>query len=1242
MECGTDRILADCPGSLPARPSEELGTAPARGLSSGSRPKRLALLTAVALSLLVGPEARAAHQFLGALGWHFFPLTAGQKICFTIYDVTDEGMPNAGGNFKLQILGPPNHFHPDVAWSPGDALKFSANGTEFTVSYGPGFTGQQWEAVIEPGDPEYAGLQGFVNVGNTFELEMVSGTLWLYGLQMEDEVPDFVVFATTSVTLSCVDPIVPLPQVAAFPEPSILAPVTPRAADALANDEDHASPPTGQFAMNVGVPVTVELLGTSPVTNPQWQLSGGTAIRDYDISSARSPGAGFVNQCEAIELLPADLSGPEEVSLYFRDTGTAQVTINAMIGADPVSATVSYDVVRDPKAESYYVTGNGTSGTGLQEGTTNVPAEQRANGLGEHQTWHDLVDALVDPGEFLRFHRGYLQKFDCWRQLFGYPCVAPYVSGPNYVPSGDGFDHLGLACSTPACDPADGSGDGIVALQRDPSGYGTIPPLPTKFTIAPVAGAKLADFADEDALATALRPHVSNVIAALDGAGDLSGAERAPADPLFWRVHRTAAEVYALWQFLRLDGEVLRVPVVPGETEAAVYFPDPDFQDVALGCPLAVIESCTPASGSMLGLGVHPVSCTLRDATLLDPLADASVVGGGTTTTVNFTVEVLEPADIMLILDDTASMQFSANDGTSNSKIDALRNAVEMFTDILGLFRSGLGDQLGGVSFKVPPGENEYASCQSSWGALLVGMDDLDSVLSQVHPAVLGMPADGIGTPILQGLVRGRGNLIFSSDPGRRRVMLMMTDGYQTTNNCTIVDGMAFKASEITPHGIELLSIGFGGSSVNGALLSDMSDFYAIADGSVDLANSFADMLAVVLDQDIVLDPQGTLGPGASQTFTLPISSQAHSATFVLNWAQATSSLDLSVRAPDGTLITPSTVAGGLTALNGSAYQALSFRFPLGGALAGNHAGNWQITASRPGGGGQEPFNLMVFGDSPLKFNPVPWTQRARTTEMRPLLVRLDGSFFEASVSAEVRLPQASLGTALANLGLSDAEVIAATPTLNADHSLLQRRVALIDSLGETTVSVSLFDDGAHGDGTAGDGLYGGEFGPLTVDGAYSVLFRAQGVVSDLPFQREARRSFYAGVGVSILDDLQIQPLSNLPGEAVRVSFRPKDSNGLLLGLGFASAINTQVVGGTLLTVEDNNDGSYAVEILLDPAAEEAQLDLSIVGTTVATHVVLPSGGISVPTLSGWMLTALTWLLMMLGVSWLWTKRGVA
>ena len=1203
------------------------------------------LLLALGLSLAHSPAANAAHQFSGDItnlpGVFFLPLTTGQKVEFTIEGVTDGGNPMVGGSFDINILDYPALVHPDVNWSPGDVVKLTINGISINIDSDSNLL------LIMSNDPLYPGLQGALTVGSTFTLEMVSGSIWLEGFNFADNAADVDLNASVSVSLLSSDPVLSLPQLGAFLVSSPAAPVPPRAADALANDEDHDSPPVGQLPLNVGVPVTIEVLGTTPLTDvndnnvsTQWQLTGGNAIRDYDISSDRSPGAGFVNQCEAVDFLPADLFATSELTTYFRDVGTAQVAISDTVNGDPASTTVTYDVVRDPKAESYRVTGSGATGTGLQQ--ANVPAEDRANVLGEHQTWHDDVEALVDPGEFLRFHRGYLQKFDCWRQLFGYPCVAPYVSGPNYVPTGDGVDHAGTACSSPNCDPPDGSGDGIVLLERDTSGYATIPPLPTEFTIAPLAGTKLADFADENALATALEPHVSNVIAALDAAGDLSVSNRAPADPLFWRVHRTAAEVFALWQFLRLDGGVLRVPVVPGETDAVVHFPDPNFQDVALGCPGGVIESCTPASGSTLALGVHPVSCTVRDATLLDPLANPAVVGGGTTTTVNFTVEVLEPADIMLVLDDTASMQFSANDGTSNSKIDALQNAVEMFSDLLGLFRSGLGDQLGVLSFKVPSGGDNSASCQFNWGTNLVGADTLDDVLSQVHPAVLGMPADGIGTPIRQGLVRAR-NLFFSSNPERRRVMLMMTDGYQTTLNCTITDGIAFKTSDIDLHDIELLSIGFGGSSVNGALLSDVSDFYESADGSVDLANSFANMLAIVLNQDIVLDPQGTLGPGQSQTFTLPITSQANTATFLLNWAQVSSSLDLLVQAPDGTIVTSSTTASGLEALGGSTYQALSFRFPLGGALAGNHAGNWSITASRPGGGGQEPFNLMVLSDSPLKFNPILPTQRVRTREMLPLLVRLDGSFFGASVTAEVQVPQAALGTMLANLGLSDAEVIARTPNLSEDNTLLQRRVSLIDSVGETTVSVSLFDDGAHGDGAAADGLYGGVLGPLEMDGAYSVLFRAQGVVSDLPFQREVQRSFYVGVGVSVLDDLQVDPfLANLPGLGFQVGFRPTDSSGLLLGPGFAYAINAVPVGGSVVEVVDNNDGSYAVLVVLDPGIENTIMNLSILGTTVSTNVLLMSGGGAVPALSGWRLGILMLFVMTLGLLVLRSRQNTA
>ncbi|MFQ5341204.1 MAG: VWA domain-containing protein [Anaerolineae bacterium] len=69
---------------------------------------------------------------------------------------------------------------------------------------------------------------------------------------------------------------------------------------------------------------------------------------------------------------------------------------------------------------------------------------------------------------------------------------------------------------------------------------------------------------------------------------------------------------------------------------------------------------------------------------------------------------------------------------------------------------------------------------------------------------------------------------------------------------------------------------------------------------------------------------------------------------------------------------------------------------------------------------------------------------------------------------------------------------------------------ATIQSPGGTVFSLQLYDDGQHGDGGSGDGLYGNTFTQATEAGSYVVRAVAQGTTALTgPFQRRATGSFH-------------------------------------------------------------------------------------------------------------------------------------
>ena len=198
--------------------------------------------------------------------------------------------------------------------------------------------------------------------------------------------------------------------------------IPPRALEALELD------PLGFFAgvpqderMNVGVRVRLDADAAGALSNIQWTISG-QVIKDYTILSNRATGKGFMTECSTTALSASDLQ-QSSIEFYYTGTGVSTVTLDALVDNVAMNTSMTFDVRRNPKAEIFYVTGDGATTWTLAQ-FDDPSFEDKDNVIGEHPRWH-----AVDPGgeEFFRFHRGYIQKFNCWRGIFGYPCVKVYA-----------------------------------------------------------------------------------------------------------------------------------------------------------------------------------------------------------------------------------------------------------------------------------------------------------------------------------------------------------------------------------------------------------------------------------------------------------------------------------------------------------------------------------------------------------------------------------------------------------------------------------------------------------------------------------------------------------------------------------------------------------------------------------------------------------------------------------------------
>lgn len=431
--------------------------------------------------------------------------------------------------------------------------------------------------------------------------------------------------------------------------------IYPRAFEALKED------PTGVWdgvpeeeRMNVGVAVRLDLdiePEDAEIEDIEWEIEGNT-IQDTTITStsASNYGTGWRTQCEVEELDAGNLSG-ESVEFLWTTPGEHDVSVSATVDGQPQQASVTFDVRRHPKPEIFYVTGPGAS-------PESNPGETMDDLLAEHAWWHvceqaenpfldDACQVAAPAAEFLRFHRGFIQKANCWRVIFGYPPVQTYLpdpgeNGEGYVPQGPAIDHSGGL----------GEGFGIVRMdgERHSGNHDDILELPQTLTLEGDGETSLADFEDEDALtddsATApwsLLTWHNIQHGRICNRGDFTFTNTTPADPIFWRFHWMLTQIFEAWQLLQLDGETITVEATEPEG-TTVFFPEQEMEILPTEEEGSAMD-CEPASGSFFFVGNTTVDCTVRDVSLLDEHPDApDHFSDGTTESVQFDVEV-EPPD---------------------------------------------------------------------------------------------------------------------------------------------------------------------------------------------------------------------------------------------------------------------------------------------------------------------------------------------------------------------------------------------------------------------------------------------------------------------------------------------------------------------------------------------------------------------------------------------------------------------
>lgn len=544
--------------------------------------------------------------------------------------------------------------------------------------------------------------------------------------------------------------------------------------------------------------------------------------------------------------------------------------------------------------------------------------------------------------------------------------------------------------------------------------------------------------------------------------------------------------------------------------------------------------------------------------------------------------------DVMLVFDRSGSM--SADDGAGRKKIEAARDAVSLFVQLV---RAGTTNRAGLVSFSTTasvPVDFSIANVTVATKTTLIGP-------APYSTGKVGGLMPGGFTTIGGGLDAAR--LQFPAPGANPRAILLLTDGLQNRPPMVADLEAANSLDGITVH-----AIGFGTeSSLDGALLTALATahggMYMRAGGGLALEKFFSSAFGNIFESGVLMDPEFDLPanqPGKAIPFRV---CGEETITAVAGWDRTDASLFLEMTSPGGAVITGSTA--GVESTSGRTWTFLRVPLPFGG----ERNGKWSVRVVRPGGGGEFPppapalrYFINVIPSGGPRMTRLADTKRYYTGDpINPqVIVRYDNGGWPdgMKITTTITRPDTSVGNVLSQSGLGspgtlDGDTIPARQaTLRAIESSTGKPVARY-----TETTIDLFDDASNTEGLFESGSTFGKAMSelLTVEGNYSFHAKAT-YEDDCSGMRELAWSIHVDVGIDPgKTTVSTTPLGPRPdgGSCVRMTFTPRDKYGNLLGPGRLDSFTVVPQPGSTPSgpVTDLGNGSYQVDVCSDPDSLE-------------------------------------------------------
>ncbi len=381
--------------------------------------------------------------------------------------------------------------------------------------------------------------------------------------------------------------------------------------------------------------------------------------------------------------------------------------------------------------------------------------------------------------------------------------------------------------------------------------------------------------------------------------------------------------------------------------------------------------------------------------------------------------------DVVLVIDRSGSM--------TGNKIATAKGAAQQFVDLMND-----NDQLGVVSF------NQVATVNFSMTTVISGTK------TQAKSEIDTLNAGGT-TSIGDGLLKGQAELTRTGLVTHPWAIVLLSDGKHNTPPDPQDALPGITSTKTVIH-----SIAFG-ADADELLMQELADLtggtYNKAPGPNELTGVYNTIAGAVTGQQMLTFLRGVVQQGATDEKIVIIDPTVEQATFSIGWANGGSQLDLILEDPNSNVIDPTVAASNadIEYVSGSNYAYYRIVSPT---LV---AGTWKMkitggTIAAPSAGvsaaaSEEQYTLQVLGKTVgAGLNLHTYIDKINFQPGEPIKV---------SVTLSDNQPVTG----------SDVNVLAVVGPLYRASS------SVVSSEGPT-LFLDLYDDGAHGDGPANDGVY--------------------------------------------------------------------------------------------------------------------------------------------------------------------------